>query len=156
MADAIFTARTAYDPTHPKALAVYCSDGRFTDAVEELLHSLGHARLDTLTMPGGPALLHMRAASYSDVDATSRAANFLIRGHGIQQIVLLAHDNCGYYRHRYPADRAEQVYTRQLDDLRESARVVARMGSQLGVLLYYARAEGNRVHFALVPAQVKR
>ena len=49
-----FQSSTPYEPSHPKALAIYCSDGRFTQPVEDLLHSLGHARLDTCTLPGGP------------------------------------------------------------------------------------------------------
>jgi len=51
-----FVASERFRPSHPSALAVYCSDGRFTRAVEQLLESKGCARVDTLTMPGGPAL----------------------------------------------------------------------------------------------------
>ena len=45
----MFQGRTAFHEEHPTALAVYCSDGRFTESVEELLRALGHERLDTLT-----------------------------------------------------------------------------------------------------------
>ena len=70
----MFLSITPYEPRHPKALAVYCSDGRFTQAVEELCHHLGHERLDTLTMPGGPALLNPWTASILEADqVTSRA-----------------------------------------------------------------------------------
>ncbi len=31
-----YASRAAFDPTHPTVLAVYCSDGRFTRAVEDL------------------------------------------------------------------------------------------------------------------------
>ncbi|MEI8254439.1 MAG: hypothetical protein WCJ30_02080, partial [Deltaproteobacteria bacterium] len=99
------------------------------------------------TMPGGPALMHMRSASYSDVDATSRAASFLIRAHGIEHVVLLAHEHCGYYRARYPADRPEQVRARQLEDLREAGRVVTRMGPSLSVRLYFVQPEGTKLEF---------
>ena len=56
-----FSPRMRFEATHPEALAVYCSDGRFTDAVEELLHHLGYTRLDTLTLPGGAdCRIHLR------------------------------------------------------------------------------------------------
>ena len=57
-----------FDASHPKALAIYCSDGRFTSAVEVLLEAVGHDRLDTMTLPGGPALLCTSAANLSEVD----------------------------------------------------------------------------------------
>jgi hypothetical protein len=62
-----------YDRTHPAALAIYCSDGRFTRAVERLLKSLGHSRLDTMTLPGGPALLNPWPADLSEVHIFTRA-----------------------------------------------------------------------------------
>lgn len=37
---AAYVSKEKFEASHPDALAVYCSDGRFTDAVEELLHSM--------------------------------------------------------------------------------------------------------------------
>jgi len=41
--EAPYVARAGFDARHPTALTVYCSDGRFTDAVEELLDELPRA-----------------------------------------------------------------------------------------------------------------
>lgn len=60
-----FVASAPFSEEHPKALAVYCSDGRFTEAVEDLLASVGNRRIDTLTIPGGAALLHFWSAASS-------------------------------------------------------------------------------------------
>ena len=79
-----------FDARHPTALAIYCSDGRFTSAVEDLCEGLGHERLDTMTLPGGPALLTHWPADLSEVHVFSRAADFLIEAHAISQTVLLA------------------------------------------------------------------
>src|SRR3954447_985255 len=95
-------AKVPFDATHPHALAMYCSDGRFTEAIEELLHSLGHPRLDTLTIPGGPALLDLTSSNLDGVEVMRTAASFLIKGHAIKQVVLLGHDGCGYYKARFP------------------------------------------------------
>lgn len=145
-----FTSPTAFDATHPTALAVYCSDGRFTQPVEDLLHHLGHARLDTLTMPGGPALLDRLSASYADADAVSRGARFLIEGHQIRDVVLLAHANCGYYRHKRPGDTPVQLEERQLADLRRARAAIAKVAPNLAVRCYFARPHAERVQFEVV------
>lgn len=143
----MYIAETPYEATHPKALAIYCSDGRFTTAVEELLRHLGHERLDTLTMPGGPALLNFWTASILDADQVGRASQFLIRGHGIEQVVLLAHAGCGYYRQRFPGRASAEVKQTQLDDLRVAARALASARRDLDVTLYYASPVDGKVRF---------
>jgi hypothetical protein len=143
----IFVAPSAYDAAHPNALAVYCSDGRFTQAVEELLQHLGHPRLDTLTMPGGPGLLNFWAGSLLEADQVERAARFLIRGHSIDHVVLLAHAGCGYYRQRHPGRPAADVKATQLDDMRVAARALRNARPSLDLALFYAVPEGGRVRF---------
>src|SRR5215217_6894713 len=102
-----FVARAPYSASYPTALAIYCSDGRFTEAVEELLHHLGHKRLDTLTLPGGPGLLNPWAASVLEAGQVMRSAQMLIKNHGITEVVLLAHAGCGHYKLRFPRQSPE-------------------------------------------------
>jgi hypothetical protein len=142
-----FVAEVPYEAAHPKALAVYCSDGRFTQAVEELCHHLGHPRLDTLTIPGGPGLLNLWAGSLLEADQIQRAARFLIRGHAIDHVVLLAHAGCGYYAQRYPGRPRADVERTQLDDLRAAARAVREARAGIAVALYYVRPDAGRVRF---------
>jgi carbonic anhydrase len=142
-----FDAGTHFDPLHPQALAIYCSDGRFTRAVEELLAHIGYDRLDTMTLPGGPALLNRLSASYADADASAKAASFLIVGHNIEHVVLLAHAGCGYYRAKRPTDSPEQTKTRQIDDLRLAAKALSKVKPDLDVSLYYAQPVGAAVRF---------
>lgn len=146
-----FLSTTPFAETHPKALAIYCSDGRFTQAVEDLLHHLGHARLDTLTLPGGPGLLNFWAGSLLEADQVERAARFLIRGHSIDHVVLLAHAGCGYYRQRHPGRPADEVKASQLADIRVAARALRGARPGLAVAMYYASPAGDRVRFDLVP-----
>ena len=142
--------KPAFDTTHPSALAVYCSDGRFTDAVEDLLRSLGEARLDTLTVPGGPALLDLDTASFSELEAIRSAASFLIRGHRIKRVVLLAHEGCGFYRERMRHVAQEHVAARQREDLARAAAWLRLTHAELSVDLYYARVSAARVDFDLL------
>jgi carbonic anhydrase len=136
-----------FDASHPKALAMYCSDGRFTRAVEALLRGIGHQRLDTMTLPGGPALLCTSAANLSEVDTFSRAAHFLIEAHEIAEVVLVAHQGCGYYRNRYSRLPAPQIERLQLEHLGAATKVLQRRHPELVVRRYYARVDGGAVSF---------
>ncbi len=132
---------------HPKAIALYCSDGRFTAAVEEVLRWLGHERLDTLTMPGGPALLASGLAQVAESQAMRKAAAFLVRGHSSTEAVLFAHEGCGFYRERMPRDAASAVVRRQIADLRTAAAELGREHRGLVIRLYYATVRDERVIF---------
>ena len=145
-----FVSREPYDAAHPRALALYCSDGRFTSAVEELLRTLGHDRLDTLTLPGGPALLVSTIAQVAEHQAVRKASAFLIRGHALTHAVLLAHEGCGFYRNRMPRDAADVIARRQVTDLRAAAAELLREHKSLDVRLYFASVAGERVTFTAV------
>lgn len=142
-----FTSESVFDESHPSALAVYCSDGRFNRAVEELLRHLGHPRLDTLTIPGGPGLLQHKTSGYSDCDTFSRSAEFLIREHHIKVVVLLAHEGCGYYARKFPDLTAEQIRTRQLADLRHASAELAETHPRLRTEEYIVVTAGGLLRF---------
>jgi hypothetical protein len=145
-----FDSTTRYEAAHPTALAIYCSDGRFTRAVEELLETLGHGRIDTLTMPGGPALLNLSSAMPSDRDAVGRAVRFLIRGHALRELVLVAHDGCGYYRARHPTRPADEIRALQIADLQATATILRTEHPAIEIVAYLALVADGHVRFAPV------
>jgi hypothetical protein len=142
-----FIAKQPYDATHPHVLAVYCSDGRFTEPVEELAEHLGHDRIDTLTLPGGPGLLNRWSADYLESDMVTRAANFLIRGHHIQEVLLLAHAGCGYYQARHGALGPEFIAEQQRKDLDAAAEELLKTHPGLVVHKYFVRPMGMKIAF---------
>lgn len=146
MAHVSFVAKTNFVPAHPHSLAIYCSDGRFTQAVEEFLAHLGHATLDTLTFPGGPALLSP-ATSYSERESMVRASSFLIAGHEIRHVVLIAHAGCGYYRDRYAGMAPEAIEAKQLADLSAAREALLLTHPTLDVRTQYLRVAGAKVQF---------
>lgn len=152
MSSQSFVSKVRYEHTHPTVLAVYCSDGRFTDAVEDLAQHLGHERIDTLTLPGGPGLLNRWVADYLESDTVMRAARFLIEGHHITDVLLLAHAGCGYYQARHGSRGAEFVAEQQLTDLRFAAKELTEAFPRLSVHLYLLRPDGKSIHFDPVPA----
>ncbi len=146
-----FVSRVPYEHTHPTVLAIYCSDGRFTDAVEDLAQHLGHERIDTLTIPGGPGVLNRWVADYLESDTLFRAARFLIEGHHITDVLLLAHAGCGYYQARHGSLGPEFIAEQQLKDLRHAAEELQKAYDGLHVHLYFTRPHGDRIHFEPVP-----
>jgi hypothetical protein len=146
-----FVAGTPFSEHHPNALAVYCSDGRFTEAVEELLAALGDRRIDTLTIPGGAALLHFWSAGHAEAETVRQAASFLIEAHRIVRVVLVAHAGCGYYRRRYPTLADGAMSERQGLDLLRAAEWLKGRHPGLEVATYFARPAEGRTHFDPVP-----
>src|SRR5947199_10332109 len=53
-----FNSTIGWDQARIRAAAIYCSDGRFGEQMDEFLHEgLGLPRYDRLAVPGGPACL---------------------------------------------------------------------------------------------------
>jgi carbonic anhydrase len=143
-----FRVPSIYNETHPDALAFYCSDGRFTRAVEELLLELGHDRLDTLTMPGAAGLIDPNgSARLADTSAVRRALSFLIEGHAIRSVILIAHQGCGYYKHRFPSETPEAIRARQNADLRNAAAWLKETHPGVRTSLHFAQIEDEHVLF---------
>ena len=142
-----FVSSRPYDPSHPRALAIYCSDGRFTEAVEDLVHALGDARLDALTLPGGPALLNRLTARFAELDTATRAMTFLVLRHAIDRVVLVAHEGCGYYRERYPLESPGAILARQRTDLGAAAAFVRAAHPAVRVDCFVASPAQGKVVF---------
>jgi hypothetical protein len=143
-----FAATTKFEAGHPSALAVYCSDGRFTEPVEELLRHLGHARLDTMTLPGGPGLFNVLASGFFELETVKHASGFLIEKHAIKEVILVSHEGCGYYRARMPSDAPAHILQVQADELRVAGALLRERHPGITVRLYLARVAESRVVFA--------
>jgi hypothetical protein len=150
--ETFFRAVSRFTPAYPTALAFYCSDGRFTDAVEELLRKLGHTRLDTLTLPGGPGLLNIWSATMTEHAVASNATHFLVEKHAIVRAVLLAHEGCGYYRSLFPVEAPARIRARQIEDLRAARTYLLDTNPGVAVDLFYANVASGFVEFERVEA----
>ena len=151
-----FAAKVPFDPLHPKALAIYCSDWRFTNAVEELLAAAGHSRLDVMTIPGGPGLFNLYSTGFVEREAARNAAHFLIEGHKIQEVFLIAHQGCGWYQSKMPHQDKEKIEASQEHDLRVAAELLLERYPSLTLRRYLARVKAERVHFHEVSATLPR
>jgi hypothetical protein len=126
-----------FDHEPAKVLAISCCDGRFVDAVEQLVADLEIPQHDLIAFPGGPAHLHQFASSFLEHQAISDAAGLMVKLHHIELVLLIAHEDCGYYKHRFGESDPE----RQQDDLRSAAEFLRSQHPNLRVALYYLRPD---------------
>ncbi len=136
-----------YEEQRIGAVAVCCSDGRLAAQLEGFLREgLSLPRCDRLACPGGPAALAGRLMAFWESRGVEDQLRFLVRNHGLRQVVLVAHQGCLYYSGRLgvPARRLEAEQRR---DLAQAAAAVKRIGDDLRVLAVFARRVADRIRF---------
>ena len=142
-----FESATANDPARIHAAAIYCSDGRVGEQIDEFLHlGLGLPRYDRVAVPGGPACLAGNLVTFQEARAVEDALRFLLQVHDIEKVVLIAHEGCAYYRERLGVPEAS-VVTEQRRDLERAAPMVRRLQADLVVDSFLARLSGKRIRF---------
>jgi Putative carbonic anhydrase len=148
MADAtVYESPTPYEQTRIHAAAVYCSDGRVGEQIDEFLHNaLGLPRYDRVAVPGGPACLAGNLVTFQEARGVEDAIRFLIRVHDLQQVVLIAHEGCAYYRDRLGVPDAS-LLAEQRQDLEKAIRAVRRFQDGLKVEAFLARTASGRIRF---------
>jgi hypothetical protein len=137
-----------YHAEHPKVLAIYCSDGRYTHAVEALAETLGHSRLDVLCVPGGPGAMSQWTMGSGILSGyLLNQAAFLIDRHGIRDVLLISHENCGFYREQLPRAGEPERYNRQCHDIQAAEHALKGRFPLLKVHMFAAHPEGACVGF---------
>ncbi len=143
----IYESSIPYEAARIHAAAIYCSDGRVGEQIDEFLHQgLGLPRYDRLAIPGGPACLSGSLATFLEGRALEEGLRFLIRVHDLHQVVLIAHDSCAYYRDWLGVPESS-VTTEQRQDLEKAALAVRKLRDGLGVKRFLAHTAGARIRF---------
>jgi hypothetical protein len=145
-----FVSEIPFDTQRIGAAAVYCSDGRFGEQMDDFLHhSLGLPRYDRVAIPGGAACLACYTAAIREEGSLERQLKLLIKVHGLKDIVLIAHQDCAFYRTvRW---RNQSLEKQQFEDLSKAARRIRKYALFLGVRAYFARKFEGYVVFEPVP-----
>jgi len=106
-------------------LAVFCSDERFVAATLEFLRRhLDIDRCDLMVVAGGPAFIPQNEA------ALMERLDLLIKAHEIKQVIIVAHEDCGYYKHRHRELQPEALERKQRDDLLAARKMLQAKGIQ--------------------------
>jgi Putative carbonic anhydrase len=145
--DGDFDSTVRFTPARIGAAAVYCSDGRFGEQVDQFLHDgLGLPRYDRLAVPGGPACLAGHFGAYRQEEGLVEHLRFLVQVHGLQRVVLIAHQGCAFYLEHLRVHEIDLI-GRQCDDLNKAVRRVLSIDSRLMIQPYFAVLRGDLVRF---------
>lgn len=134
-----YESSVPFDEQRMRAVAVYCSDGRFGEQFDDLLqNALQLPRYDRLAVPGGAACLASHFTTYREEEGIVEQLRFLVEVHGLQRVVLIAHENCAFYSQRLHVPSL-QLESQQKEDLQKAVRRVRSLSSQLKVSGFFAR-----------------
>jgi len=147
MGTIVYAGRLFYEPSRIHAAAIYCSDGRMGDHFDDFLQNgLYLPRYDRVALPGGPAALLNHNPSAPEVPVAWEALEFLAAVHGLERVLLVAHEGCAFYSDRLGVPN-EHMEARQRADLAQAAASIQTIAPQLQIDSYFARISGNRIVF---------
>lgn len=139
-----------YESERIYAAAVYCSDGRLGDHIDDFLHiGLGLPRYDRVACPGGPVALAGRITANWEARGVEEQLRFLVHVHEIRRVVLIAHSGCAYYSVRLGIP-VEQHEAEQTKDLQKALWAVQRLVAGIQVEQYLAHVIDSEVAFQSV------
>ena len=147
LVEPVYVSSIGFDENRVGAAAVYCSDGRFGEQMDEFLHQgLWLPRYDRVAVPGGAACLADHTAACRERAALERQLAFLIEEHGLRRVVLIAHDGCAFYKTVWLGG-GRSVEERQALDLERAAQRIKLWNAGVEVEAYFARKVEGRVVF---------
>lgn len=117
-------------------LAIFCSDERFIQATLDFLKKdLGVETSDLMVIAGGPAFILKQESSLIE------RLNLLIYAHQIKRVIIISHENCGYYKHHYPNLNSETLKKLQIEDLKKSLIFLKERGLKAQAFLAYVEKD---------------
>ncbi len=150
MAHTPYESGLPYDRHRIRAGAIYCSDGRIGEHFDDFLQNgLNLPRYDRVALPGGPACLAGHPQAHLEEQGVVDELQFLVQVHGLQRIVLIAHQACAFYASRLELTEP-RLERAQRADLVRAAAFVHRVTSIERIEAYFARLVENRVRFEAV------
>jgi hypothetical protein len=142
-----YTSHLPWANQFSATLLIACSDGRFEAQLDSFCkESLGLRSCDRFLVPGGIAGLQILSECFY---ADRERITLLVTHHAIRDIICVAHEDCGYYRERYPG--VDDLLPRQLEDLRAAGEGLRYWFDGVSVELVYAKVtEDRHVQFVRV------
>jgi hypothetical protein len=132
------------------ALVVHCSDPRFQPHFHDFLRrGLKLERYALLAVPGGAQFLTLADYLPKFSWAGWRWVKFIGDIAPPSRVILIAHDDCLWYKHMRRGKTGE-IRAKQLDDLRRVEAGVRERFHNVEVELYFARLDGSSATFESV------
>ena len=139
----VYQSSVRFEEDRIRAVALYCSDGRFGEQIDDFLHNgLRLPRCDRLVVPGGAASLAGHFLAFREEEGLLEQLRFLIRVHDLQRVVLVAHQDCAFYTERLHVP-PPQLEARQREDLQAAAERLRSFSRSLVVDQFFARKHAD-------------
>ena len=141
----MYQSRCEWREARSPTLVIACADGRWRDHIEDFATNglKIDSGYDLLMVPGGAEPLALANVIPKDFSFLRRRLEMLVTAHGIRQIILIAHENCGWYRQRRIGPATIDLKARQLADLRQARAQLSDWFDDVRVDSYFARLEGT-------------
>ncbi len=142
-----FSSKQPFNASGFLTAAVYCSDGRFADQVNEFLHhGLRLDGYDRLAIAGGPACFAGHFEAYREEEGAVSHMRFLARLHKLNRLILISHEGCGFYSDFLHLTESG-LHDRLRTDLVRAAHRIHEVEPKLALEAYLARLNGSTVWF---------
>jgi hypothetical protein len=145
MPTAAYVAELPWDAARPETVVITCVDGRwyrhFQEFVRVHLHS--GSCTDFMAVPGGIEPITLADDVPKDFNFFRRRLESLVAAHGTRRIVVIAHQDCAWYRARLGGVSADDLRARQIADVRRAAAWLRARFDGVAVQPYFARLSGT-------------
>jgi hypothetical protein len=145
-----YTSPILFEHERIGAAAVYCSDGRYGEQMDDFLHNcLGLPHYDRVAVPGGAACLAGHLLAMRERGAMDRQLKFLIESHALTRVVLIAHEDCGFYKANVHPHKLKQQPLEKLQsvDLKTVTDLLRDYNRNLEIDAYIAKKIAGKVRF---------
>ncbi len=137
----LYRGKSPLTNVDPEALVVHCSAARFQPHFEEfLVEGLNLKNYSLIAIPGGVQALMLVDYMPKFAWASWRWTKFLLDADRPPRLVLLAHEDCRWYRHLWPQ---EPLKGRILGDLARARGSLQDRFPRSPIELYYARLDAQ-------------
>jgi hypothetical protein len=128
-----------------EAVVIHCSDHRFQQGFREFLsEGLGLGSYALLAIPGGGHFSSMGDLLPKFAKVGMQSLKFLVRRSGANRIILIAHDDCLYFKEMLQFFFTEpDLNGKQLANLKRGRRVLLEWFPRARVELYFAGADST-------------
>lgn len=149
----VYQSRAEWREARSPTLVIACADGRWRDHIEDFVANAlkVDSAYDLVMVPGGAEPLALADLIPKDFSFLRRRLEMLVRSHGTRRVILIAHENCGWYRERKVGPLTLELKARQIADLRRARACVTEWFDGVTVETYFARVDGTPPRAAFEP-----
>ena len=140
-----YVATAKRDDSANEVVVIHCSDHRFQPGFREfLLEGLGLSSYALLAIPGGGHFSSMGDFLPKFAKVGMQSLKFLVRRSGANRIILIAHDDCLYFKEILQFFFTEpDVNGKQIANLKRARGVLLEWFPRARVELYFAGADSS-------------